>query len=92
MLFVPPLIPFMDPVPEAEASNHTGDGAPCHVDISSTLNPTVGQPITFTGKLVEVVNGTCSSSNPPLAGKEIITEISQIQAPVSGWEQDKLLL
>ena len=74
MLFVPPSMPFM--VPEAEASSHTGDGVLCHVDISWTPNPpTAGQTVTFTGKLVEEVNGTCSSSNPPLAGKEISAKI-----------------
>ena len=71
MLFVPPSMPFM--APEAEAS---GDLILCHVDISWTPNPTAGQTVTFTGKLVEEVSGTCSSSNPPLAGKEISAHIT----------------
>jgi len=77
MLFVPPSMPYM--APAAEASSHTGDGVLCHVDISWTPNPpTAGQTVTFTGKLVEEVNGTCSSSNPPLAGKEVAPNLSAI--------------
>ena len=73
MLFVPPSMPYM--APEAEASSHTGDGVLCHVDISWTPNPpTAGQTVTFTGKLVEEVNGTCSNSNPPIVGKSVTVQ------------------